>query len=548
MAAFGSLRRNVVLASCTALVLMGLLLARNLSGMDRFGHVETNSFWPDSSKVHNAAAFLSAQTEQEKLGSTVKTSRFHFLTPASKSNLQFCYNLASATANRYPPPVLLGWNGQGEFDAAVTHLAKIRAMKRYLASLTPEEDDDLVLMVDGYDIIHQLPAEVMMERYFDVAAKATALLAERLGLPAHEASRRNIKQTVFFGPDKICWPPDKRAARCWAAPPSSLGHEAFGPDGGPDDFFSADPRWLNSGTIMGPVSDVRRVVDATMEEIEATYNKTFWQSDSDQYYMANVWGRQEYWRRRSWIVGSQGGDAGDQEAAQASGWPSSARVIPEKRRGSQEIEMHMAIEYESSLFQTMFGNEPFLGHLEYSRENETANVTMDLLGQGGALGWYAMQMPQNVRAALMKLYDSVSGTHPGASAEDWIRTVPLGTNLVTKHIYGLWHCTGGKEFLDTEYRKMWFFPLARSLAGEAVKASRRGEALSSRLIDGRKWVARWAYPGGDQDVEDWRHGGAWSDEAPGRFVGWTELCGPHESVLFQGQRRRQGQGQEARGN
>lgn len=464
----------------------------------------------------------------ETLVSDVRTSHLHFLIPASRSNLQFCYHLASAAANRYPVPTLLGWNGKGEYDAAVTHLAKLRAMKRYLDSLDPEKEeqgDDLVMVVDGYDIIHQLPPDVVVERYFDVAAKANAHLAHRLGLSAKEMVARGIKQTVFFGPDKVCWPPDARAARCWAAPPSTLGIDPFGPDRGPDDFFSKDPRWLNSGTIIGPATDMRNVVNAAIQEIGSTYDPGFWQSDSDQYYLANVWGRQEYWRNRTFLDGNALEDGGALD-----------RILPEKKADTQEAELHMAIEYESSLFQTRTGNELITGHLQYNLADQSANIKIDLFEQGKSFRPYSIRMPDNVRTALIKLYNSVPDAHPGASAENWIQHVHLGTNLVTKHIYALWHCTGPKEALDNEYARMWFYPFVKSLLRECVEAWRRDDPISTKMIDGRRWIPKWSYPNkedtGNDDVE---YGGAWSDEGGGKFVTWKEMCGHHEGTLLWGQ-------------
>ncbi|KAK2606407.1 hypothetical protein QQS21_003226 [Conoideocrella luteorostrata] len=458
---------------------------------------------------------------RDTLDPGVAMSRLHFLILASQPTLQFCYNLASAAVNRYPVPMLLGWNGQGEFDAAKTHLAKLRTLKRYLHSLNSDEDDDLVIIVDGFDIIHQLPAEVILERYFEVAEKADAHLAQRLAIPREELLERNIKQSVFFGPDKVCWPRDARAARCWAAPASTLGANAFGPDRGPVDITSKDPRWLNSGTVIGPIRDIRRVVDVTIEEIGATYDTEFWQSDSDQYYLSNVWGRQEYWRNPV-VLNEQQVREGPFDG-----------IIPEKKTEHQETELHMAVEYGSSLFQTKAGNEPFVGHLQYNLDGHSASMNIDLFGQGEEFMPYPIMMPDNVRTALMKLYDSIPDAHPGASAANWIKLVHLGTNFVTKHIYGLWHCTGPKESLDSDYTRMWFYPFVKSLLRESLKASRRGEPISSKLIDGRRWVAKWAHPEEGEFVDE--YGGAWSDEGPGRFVSWGEMCGQHESVLFWGQ-------------
>lgn len=430
--------------------------------------------------------------------------------------------MASAAVNRYSVPTLLGWNGQGEFDAAITHLAKLRTVKRYLDSLDPEKDDDLVIIVDGYDIIHQLPAEVIIERYFDAARKADAYLADRMDISIGELHERDMRQSVFWGPDKVCWPPDPRAARCWAAPHSFLAENAFGPDRGPNEFFSEDPRWLNSGTVMGPIGDVRKVVDATMDEIAATYDINFWQSDSDQYYLSNVWGRQEYWRSLQIANGSE-----------VQGGPLD-RIIPEKIGELQDTELHMAIEYDSSLFQPKAGNEPFMGYLQYNNEDFSSHVHVDIFGLGEKFVPFPVHMPNNVGAALMKLYNSIPDAHPGASAEHWLRMVHLGTNFVTKQIYGLWHCTGPKEFIDGEYPKMWFYPFVKSLLKESVRSSQRGDLISSKLIDGRKWMAKSFYPK-EGELED-EYGGAWSDEvAGGKFLRWKDLCGPHEGILFWGQ-------------
>lgn len=452
----------------------------------------------------------------------LRTSRFHFLLPASQSNVQLCYSLASAAVNRYPVPTLLGWNGTGDFDAAVTHLAKVRSIERYLHSLGDEENGDLVLIVDGYDTLQQLPAEVMVERYFEVARKANSELARQLGISQEDALAGNVKQTVFFGADKLCWPPDNRAARCWAAPASSLTPGAFGPDRGPHEFFSADPRWLNSGTLMGPVGDVKRVVNATAHEIGATFDADFWQSNSDQYYISNVWGRQEYWRLKQ----RYGQDN------EAPGGPPD-RLVPDRRADVEDTELHMAVEYESSLFQTKAGNEPFLNYFQYNSESDSANVTIDALGRGLAFKPYGIGMPRNVKMAVMKLFDSIPEAHQGVSAENWLRTAHFGTNFITKHIYSLWHCTGPKEFMDGEFTRFWFYPFVKSLLRASVKASQSNEAIASRPIDGRTWVPKLSYPPKEQMKDE--YGGAWSDGATNRFITWKELCGQHEEAIFWGQ-------------
>ncbi|KAG6011865.1 hypothetical protein E4U54_007863 [Claviceps lovelessii] len=519
MAVMATVRRNLVVAACLSLLLIGLLCTGDSFDMERFDIITPLK----AIKVSKNGSPSGSSPSSDFF--SARTSRLHFLIPASHASLQFCYHLASAGANRYPVPTLLAWKGEGDFDAKVSHLAKLRALKRYLDTLNGAgEADDLVLLVDAYDIIHQLPAEVLIERYFEIVSKANTHLAQRMGISVQELAEKGAKQTVFFGPDKVCWPPDDNAARCWAAPASSLGQDPFGPErGGPDDFFTKDPRWLNSGTVIGPVFDLKRVVAAAMDEIAATYDPGFWVPGSDQYYLANIFGRQEYWRNRKFLNNSQVVDDGQNPN----------RVIPAKLTEEQETELHMAIEYESSLFQTKAGNELFTGYLQYNLKDQTANVNIDLFEKGESFRPYPISMPDNVRDALLKLFNSVSDAHPGASTKTWIRLAHLGTNFVTKHIYSIWHCTGGKEAIDYEYTKMWFHPFVKSLLRETVKAWRRNDPISTKLIDGRRWIPYRSYPG--KEVSDDEYGGAWSDGTNQTFLTWKEMCGHDEGTLFWGQ-------------
>ncbi|KAK5992883.1 hypothetical protein PT974_06305 [Cladobotryum mycophilum] len=453
----------------------------------------------------------------------VKTSRLHYLIPASQPNLHFCYNLASSLVNRFPVPILLGWHGVDEFDAAKTHLAKLRAVERYFNTLPPEEDDDLVIIVDGYDILMQLPAEIMVERYFELAARADARLAERFGLTVEQLHDRGLRQTIFWGPDKICWPIDPRASRCWAAPASPIPREAFGLDKQDDPMFYADPRWLNSGTVMAPIGDMKRYLAATMDEIRATHDPEYEFKESDQYYLSNVWGRQEYWRSR---IASNGGDV-------LGGPPD--RIIPDKRTEDQETEYHIAIEYESALFQTRAGYQPYFGYMQFNNSDLSATQTKDVHDEGPEFQPTKIKMPTNVETALSKLYDDIPEAHPGSVASDWIRVAELGVNFITHHIYALWHCTGPKEFVGLEYPTLWFYPFVKSLLRANVKASQSGEPISSKLIDGRQWAPKTVFPGrGSLDDE---YGGAWTDFDEERFVPWKVLCGAHEELLFKGEHK-----------
>lgn len=64
--------------------------------------------------------------------------------------------MLSAGILGYPDPVLINWEERFEDPALVdggSHIGKITGMQRHLWSFPPERDDDLIIMVDGYDIV-----------------------------------------------------------------------------------------------------------------------------------------------------------------------------------------------------------------------------------------------------------------------------------------------------------------------------------------------------------------------------------------------------------
>jgi hypothetical protein len=415
--------------------------------------------------------------------------------------------------------MLVGWQGTGLLNAKKTHLAKLRAIQKYLHTLEAHEDDDLVTIVDGYDVIVQLPPQILIERYFQMVEKADARLADDFNTSVEDARSRGLRQTVFWGPDKLCWPTDYNEPRCWAPPKSTLPEKAFGPKTGNGDMTFADPRWLNSGTVIGPVDDLRDLIDATMDEIEATYDPDYGSSDSDQFYVANVWGRQEYYR--SLAREGDSFDAGGKD-----------KKIPRIRHDDQQTEFHVSIDYESALFQTKAGYEPFFGPLQFNGANYTASQSTDYLDQGEDFEPYDIQMPPTVAKYMSRLYDDVADAHPGSDSTNWIKSVKLGTNFVTQHIYALWHSTGPKEPIDSEYTKFWFFPLLRPLIKASIKSSQKGDLIWSEPIDGRLWAPKMWFPNSTALKDP--YGGVWTDVNTTSFLPWADLCGAHEKILFAG--------------
>jgi hypothetical protein len=276
---------------------------------------------------------------------------FHLLIVATSSDLSLCRLLLSASILQYPPPVLIDWQGKGEFNATESHLAKIHGTLRYLDALPKTQDDDLVLMLDGDDIIFQPGPEVLLQRYFAEMNASNARLASKF--------KRSIGyNNILFGPDKMCFPEDFSRPACWVVPESPLPRYAFGPSTDVD-MERARPRWLNSGTIMGPASDMRALFQATKNKIDTTYDENNEQRNSDQMYLSDTWAEQDYARllRRHGKVR----DPVPEES------PDVERQHPSLE--GEQTDYHVTLDYGSSLFQTVAGYRQYLSWITFNQSS-----------------------------------------------------------------------------------------------------------------------------------------------------------------------------------
>ncbi|KAH6900684.1 hypothetical protein B0T10DRAFT_471334 [Thelonectria olida] len=448
---------------------------------------------------------------------TTKTSRLHYLIPASQPKLNFCANVISVLANRYPIPVMLGYKGEGEFDAKATHLAKVRAIHRYLHTLPSKQDDDLVIVVDGYDVLAQLPAEAMIERYFEIVAMHDRHLADRYGLTVDEAHARGMRQSVIWGADKGCYPPMWDQPQCWALPPSFLPHNVYGRSTHDGALQYNDPVFINAGTAMGPVSDLRLQMDHALMLINNTYNEDFKYKNSDQYYMGKLLARQETSHTKALTGGTVPGLKGSR-------W-----LPPAADFDSNITDLHMAIDYESAFTCTQCGNEGWMRNLQFKNPDNTALMDADVGQEKESFKPFPIQMPGNVRTALVRLYESIVHDTP---AEEWIRKIKLGTNVATGQIYGIYHGTCNKNNFKDRFKALWLYADARALLRAATEAFHANRPLAPRKIDGRYWVAPKYYPKDDTLYDPL--GGVYTDyyDPKEQFIPLGKLCSAHLYDLF----------------
>lgn len=433
-------------------------------------------------------------------GGDNELSRLHLLVVATASNLNLCRLVLSGTVLNYPPPILIDWEGEGIYNASESHLAKITGPLRYLEELSPSKDDDLVLMVDGYDVIFQFGPDVLLERYFSALSASEARLKGQLG--AEFVQQHNVHNTIVFGPDKTCFPLDHQHPRCWAIPSSPLPGDAFGPETD-HDMEHHRPRWVNSGTIIGPVADMRELFRATWSKVEKTFDPENGSRNSDQMYFADVFADQEYVRT---LV--RYGEAGLP--------PKEEKTRPDLGDG-HPTEFHIGLDYDSRMFQTCAGYE---GFLSWTHFDQPAPFT-------------DLETPTSQEIILQK--DVLASQKPFAAIIDdktlrdrpWT-DVSLGVNVVTGFAFPLLHFTSDKSLRDKWWPQMWFFPQLKRLMLAASK--KRNDKIGSQKINGVRWQKDMPYEskktGGEANT------GAWSDK--GERLSWDLLCKEHEETLFNG--------------
>ncbi|PPJ56901.1 hypothetical protein CBER1_02273 [Cercospora berteroae] len=462
-----------------------------------------------------------------------RSRAFHLLLPATGPNLHFCRLLLSAAVTGYPEPIFIGWDGRGMYNGSESHLFKITETLTYLRSLPPSADNDLVLLLDAYDIWLQLRPEVMIERYHSVIKQNDERLRQQ-GLLGKYHGGDYVRNSIVVGPDKIFWPQGIDDPASWAVPESPLPKDSFGPA---TDFImlTARPRWLNSGTIMGPVGDLRDYFAATLDMVSRRYDSNYEFRNSDQLYFAEVWAEQEIQRRRL--------RDGNFEAPEV--LEGVKGIMPEIPKG-RRTEYHICLDYRTEMFQTATAFEKHLTWMRFNLTSETyPDIPQDDRFGGGEVadGWV-----KDIRIDKIKLTDDILETDPPFAAADEPTDMPknqswsetnLGTNLVTREAFPLFHVTGDKGIRDRWWPRMWFHPYGEEL----LKATKKKEhVLSSGTTGKQSGLRKGQFVFAKAAGTNWRgavpvvtharpqledeKGGAWVDN--GDYVPWNAMCGAYE--------------------
>ncbi|KAK7753329.1 hypothetical protein SLS62_004619 [Diatrype stigma] len=222
-----------------------------------------------------------------------RSAYFYLVLPAAKGNADFCKTVFSAAALDYPTPRILNWDTSvhSKNVRRGNHgLSKIRAIHDLLQELGDHTDNDLMMIADGYETWFQLRPSVVIERYYSINERANKRLAKKFG------SSSNITQRIVFAAQKRCTHEDPARPECSAVPESELPKHIYGSKTDQDEgngFGFNRERYLNSGTIVGHVGDLRKLFKDAAEYAKGKDSP--FKTDADV--LARLFGEQEAHRK-----------------------------------------------------------------------------------------------------------------------------------------------------------------------------------------------------------------------------------------------------------
>ncbi|RYP60132.1 hypothetical protein DL769_008261 [Monosporascus sp. CRB-8-3] len=472
-----------------------------------------------------ALIFRPSSTEIPNLifNSEIRSSYFYLVLPAATGSPDFCKTLFSAAALGYPTARIVNWKKTFN-DSGLPHgghdLAKVKGIHDFLKQLDSSTDNDLIIIADGYDTWFQLRPSVLIDRYYAMNDRASKRLYKELG------SKAGISQRVVFSAQKRCSSDNPDHLECYAIPESDLPDDVYGPhtDKDGDGFGTNRQRYLNAGTIMGHIGDVRKIFEAAVEEAKNHQYKT------DTEVFARIFGQQEYQRQlirsrnrglwqklKSWFSRS---DPRDDITS-----PHPTRERP-ARDGNPPPDYGIGLDYYGEISQPAEYDEEDVAWVAH---NSSQNIKK--MAQRADI---PTDVPKEVQRSTPPFWTpDYTGLVQAPAEQDWSQ-VPLFTNLwtgITPVAVRQSPAKGDKKnpLVSQTWNQSWFFPYLRQILVAHSKAPRMPHAVVEG-VDGR--TEEWWGP------NDGR-GGVFIETGslPGEWQFWHGVCGTKdvaEEVLADG--------------
>lgn len=450
---------------------------------------------------------VDSQTSQpDAVKELQRDRRFILVIPATSPSPDLCKTIVTALALGYPSPIIINW---GVDYHAITkweggqNLPKIPGFVKYLdAAMHPDAhpdeklgEDDLVLMVDAYDVWFQLPADILLRRYHEINQKANVRL--------HQLWDREepmpMRQTIIAASGKNCHPqPDSGSnMHCERLPESPLRPDLYGPDTEKNATKHRDhrPKYINGGVYIGPAGDMRRLFRRAAQKMEAGIGQGV-HLFSEQGIPGEVLGEQEVWRQ--WRRGKKEAMNDDD-----------AKFLMDR-----DFEYHFGLDYNQELsiqtFWTDTDDGLFDGAFVVLNNQSVIDEHSKALGISPAR---LKGVPDDVKSARNPLTDVIE-------SPDW-GEMELYADFFTESVPAIVHHNGFKERRTSWWDKPWFHQRLRQLlAVHMVPKEPPGLLAAVEVEDGS--IKYWAPPAEGWDRRPRLMGD--SAQAPLVKVGFQDVC------------------------
>ncbi|TQN69843.1 hypothetical protein CSHISOI_05637, partial [Colletotrichum shisoi] len=411
-----------------------------------------------------------------------------------------CKMLMSALVSGYPSPVIVNWGrdfnkGPGGFGGS--HLGKIDGSLDFLDAITsddaPEDErlgpDDLVLIADAYDVWFQLPPSILIRRYMAQNDAADERIRKGWSEPrswfSSDSSKRSPtpRQSIIISTQKRCWPDASLGSdpHCDQLPESSARKDMYGPhtDEDPEQMHDRRPRYVNSGSIIGPVGEMRRMLRRAQEKVVAKRAAGL-DIFSDQGIFAEIFGEQEIWRTSK-----------REDHAQ---WVKNQTEHPEDAaKEQQEHDFGVGLDYVQDLFTpTVFEEDDGL-YVVLSN----GSALRDTAAERGIIPPRVSGVPEDMIGMRSPLEETGVNVHLG-----W-NDLPLYTDFWSTSVPVMVHHNAHRNGLKEErlrdwWKNNWFFPYLRQLLEVQAKPTQSLKPLLT--IPGRDGAEDLVYGAPEADA------------------------------------------------
>ncbi|KAL0939499.1 uncharacterized protein CTRU02_206109 [Colletotrichum truncatum] len=415
--------------------------------------------------------------------------RLRLFMPADGPHINLCKTVMSAVALGYPMPTILNWNGEfnrPDWHFAGSHIAKLESLLAVIDTLYAEDDDvnenDLVLLVDAYDIWFQLPPSVLIERFHRINRDADARVAKQWGEHGYtpDFPVPPPKQQIVVTTAKDCQPDWESGSnpRYEYWPDSPLPPDFYGEGTDkvlPYAFDSARkykkirPRCVNSGMIMGTIGALRGALQKCKEKVDmvAMSDRQLW---SDQALFAEVIGDQEMWRY--WIRGllsTWNGTTSNQEEL-----PREVRRVADQALAGEGFDFGIGLDYDFATIPPTCSSED---DGFFVRLDDTDAVIKESKKAGVPGGVRVKGIPPELEHERDPLPGLSWGKVP-LYTDFFFGTIPVGIHH-NAYIFGLkpWR-------LEHWWNMTWYYPHLRELVTSALQANRKLMPLARLPLNG----------------------------------------------------------------